>query len=77
MKMNAEFISKDQNFQNEETVYWFNVKFDDESMVLGVAESCGESVIIDEDSCPIAGNWFESAVSSLPDMVTEDMRNDY
>jgi len=71
----ATFQSKDQNWTDEKTTYWFAVELADESMILGVVEQGNsEPKIVDEDGAPIDGAWFEGQVSFLPELVTDEVR---
>ncbi|HIF9337725.1 TPA: hypothetical protein ACX6RO_001813 [Photobacterium damselae] len=85
MSMKAQFQSADQNWQNGSTTYWFDVTFDvfnktdDEwessKMVLGVVESgTDEPKIVNDESDPIEGYWFEAYVSDLILLVTDEIR---
>ena len=74
--MRAFYIGKDQNWQSGSTTYWFAVTIGSEPMTLGVVESCGESSIVDDESSPIAGLWFDEEAEHLKDLVTEKMRED-
>lgn len=77
--MKATFNSKDNNWANGSTTYWFDVEYyasdDDHSLMLGVVESgCDNAVIVDDESCPIIGSSFECYVSDLVDCVTDEIR---
>ena len=65
------YISKDQNWENESTTYWFNVG----SGVFGIVESGNDKNIVDEDGCPVntddAGNVH---LKELFNCVTEELR---
>lgn len=82
--MKTEYLSKDNNWQNGTTTYWFDVTFDvlrdswdAEKMILGVVESgSDEPIIVDDESYPIEGDWFECYVCDLPEYVTDEMRQE-
>lgn len=79
--MKASFTSKDNNWQNGSTTYWFDVEFyakgQDHNVSLGVVESgCDETKIVDDESCPIEGSWFECYVTDLTESVTDELRLD-
>lgn len=70
---NVNYTGKDQNWQDEQTTYWFDVEGD----VYGVVEGCTDCSIVDVDGCPISGNGNESQITSLlADAVTDEMRAD-
>lgn len=81
MKMKVEFKSKDQNWQQESTTYWFELTGSDEGTgrefdgdVFGVVESGKDSKIVDCDGCPLtAGDAQEIAVKRHA-AVTAEMR---
>ena len=53
--ISAKFISKDQNVQDEQTIYWFDVegtKNNEEDGVWGVYHTGDESGLLDCDGCP-------------------------
>lgn len=63
---------KDQNSQNEQTIYWFDV----DGEMYGVSESHGESQIIDCDGYPVnTSDTKNQHLSKL--VVTETMRDDF
>jgi hypothetical protein len=69
--LTIEYSTKDQNLQDETTVYWFNVG--DE--LYGVSDKNGEHGIVDCDGCPVntddAGNVH---LEKLVDFVTDEIR---
>jgi len=77
----AKFISKDQNWQEESTTYWFQItglhegtgrKFDGETF--GICESGSGSRVLDCDGCPITfGDGEEIAVRNTA-IITDEMR---
>ena len=79
-QIKATFISKDQNFQDEQTIYWFNVegtKNNDEDGVWGVFQSGGETGLVDCDGCPCNTDDSHIAEVFRACDVTEEMINDY
>jgi len=78
---NAIYISKDQNWQDEETVYWFQIEGEDygtgaifRGETFGVVESAGDTIFVDSEGYPIDGNGNEVAVrSALEGAVTDAM----
>lgn len=86
MALKSSFQSADQNWQNGSTTYWFNVTFDKfnktddqwetSSMMLGVVESgSNDPVIVNDESYPIKGDWFECYVSDVIEHVTDEIRD--
>lgn len=73
----ATYIAKDQNHQDETTIYWFDV----EGEVYGVAESEGTQTVVGCDGAGIAAETLAKPkndhIRHLGDSVTEEMRNDY
>ena len=63
------YLGKDQNMQNETTIYWF----DKNGTTYGVAESGGQSQVLDCDGAPLVDNYTDE----LELIVTDEMRNDY
>lgn len=71
MSNSAEYTGKDQNWQDEQTTYWFDIDGD----VYGVVESDSDSKIVDVDGCPIDGMGGEQEIrSALENAVTDEMR---
>jgi hypothetical protein len=80
--MNVEFKTKEQDWENEATIYWFELngtdygtgcEFDNEWV--GVCESNGESMILDRYGCPATpGDNIEMA-ATCHCVVTDEMRN--
>ena len=62
------YLSKDQNWADESTTYWFDI----DGETWGVVESCGESSIVDCDGCP--DNQSTEIESALLGAVTDEMR---
>jgi hypothetical protein len=55
----SEFITADQNWQEQSTTYWFSLSGKDcgtgyvfDGDEYGICESSGESVVVDEDGAP-------------------------
>ena len=79
--VNATFLNADQDWQTETTRYWFTltgtdygtgVEFDSDEFA--VAESGGDSLILDADGCPITpGDALEIAVRKAA-IVDDAMR---
>lgn len=66
---NIRYTGKDQNHQEETTIYWF----DRDGEAFGVAESVGRPVLLDCDGVPIVDNY--NSIHEF--VVTDKMRNDY
>tara|TARA_Y100000310_G_scaffold213365_2_gene214304 strand:+ start:1364 stop:1690 length:327 start_codon:yes stop_codon:yes gene_type:complete len=49
MKASIKLIEKDQIWQNETTIYWFDV----DGTVYGISDCCGEIDMLDSEACPI------------------------
>lgn len=47
--MNVTYLSKDNNWQNENTTYWFDV----DGETYGVSDTSGDRIIVDSESCPV------------------------
>lgn len=67
--MNVKFITKDQNWQDETTIYWFSLVGTDSGTgcemngVYGIADCNGEESVVDCDGCPLTpGDWETIAV---------------
>ena len=69
--MNATYLTKDQNWQDETTIYWFDVNGE----TYGVTECCGESSVIDEDGYSVniadAKNYH---LRGIEECVNDEMR---
>ena len=63
------YLGKDQNIQDETTVYWFDI----DGETYGVAECGGQSQVLDCDGAPLVDNYTDE----LGLFVTDEMRNDY
>lgn len=81
----VEFTGKDQNWQDGETIYWFELDGQDvhngaifEGDKYGVVEGAidGEyPKIVDYDGCPIEGGGDEAAARrALESAVTDELR---
>jgi len=69
--MNATFTEKDQNWQNEQTIYWFDV----DGETYGVSESGPHSQILDCDGCPVnTGDAKNQYLEDLKELVTDELR---
>lgn len=65
------YDSKDQNWQDETTFYWFNVG----NETIGVSDCNGEMSIVDEDCCPInTDDCGNTHLLKLIDLVTDEIR---
>ena len=70
---NVTFVEKDQNWQDETTIYWFDV--DGESF--GVAESGPDATVLDCDGCPVNTQDAKNArLEALKDYVTDELRSE-
>jgi hypothetical protein len=68
----ATYKSKDQHWQDEATVYWFDL----DGETYGICESGGQSAVVDADGCPMTdGDAITRKVESAC-VVTDVMRND-
>lgn len=80
--METTYLSKDNNWANGSTTYWFDVNYTDAdgeeiNAEMGVAESGNDKpVILDCESCPIhAGTTADyHHYADLIDCVTDEMR---
>ena len=70
-------VSKDNNFANESTTYWFDVSGE----TYGVVESCGETSFVDCDGSTISADTVCATdahiISALETAVTDEMRMDF
>ncbi len=68
----ATFIEKVQNWQNETTIYWFEL----DGETWGVSDCNGERTIVDCDGCPV--NISDAKNAHLPTalVITEEMELD-
>jgi hypothetical protein len=68
------FIEKDQNWQNEQTVYWFDV----DGETYGVSEQPLDVAVVDCDGCPVnLGDAKNAHLRNLPGLVTDELRSDF
>ena len=78
--MKIKYLTKDQNWQDETTIYWFRLDgfgtgavFENDTY--GVAETGSDTYIVDADGTPIPyGDYDEIAVRKYC-IVTNEMRN--
>lgn len=71
MSNSIEYVGKDQNWTDEQTIYWFGT----EEGKFGVVEGRGAG-IVDDECAPITGMWFEREVTAaLENAVTDEMRS--
>jgi len=77
----ATYMSKDNNWANESTTYWFELNGEDDgtsyqfaSDVYGVAESGGESSFLDCDGAPLTEGDHEWIAVNNVVAVTDEMR---
>lgn len=75
----ANYISKDQNFQNESTTYWFILDGMDygtektfESETFGIVDCNGKKSVVDVDGAPVA-NEYTVAIVLRECKITEEM----
>jgi hypothetical protein len=70
----VEYLSRDQNYQDEQTTYWFQVG----NEFFGVVESTQDFCIVDDENHPIntedAGNVH---LTKLTEFVTDELRQDF
>lgn len=73
--MKFKFIGEEQQYQSEQTVYWFET----EDGVFGVVYEMGyEDVVVDADGCPVnLGDAKNVHLADLIDEVTDDMIQDF
>lgn len=74
--MKAEFTTKDQNYQDETTIYWFEIMESSSTWIgqgeiFGVSDCNGELTILDCDGCPVGQEYHEKLKSVL--IITEEM----
>ena len=76
-----EYTGADQNWNDAETVYWFNADGDK----FGLVESDGPNKVVDSDGCPVSDearcylptqSGSTLLVDVLSEAVTDDIRND-
>ena len=76
--MKATFEGKDQNWTDEQTIYWFYVEGEgadiDDYGLFGVVEGM-DAGIVDDDGRPIEGMYFQDGIELLlKNAVTDQMR---
>jgi len=79
--MEARYLTKDQNWQDETTIYWFEltgtdygtgVEFDGQTF--GVAESGPDSMIVNADGAPLVDGDHEEIAVRKHCLVTDELR---
>lgn len=77
----ATFIEKDQNWQSETTIYWFElsgedrgtgIEFDGETF--GIAESGPDSRVVDSEGAPLAEGDHQAIAVRNTAQVTDEIR---
>lgn len=77
----ATFTGKDQNWEEESTIYWFtlsgadhgtDVEFDDETF--GIEESGDETRVLDADGAPLTDSDYTTIAVRKTAVVTDEMR---
>ena len=66
----AKFLSKDQHWQDETSVYWFDL----EGETVGVSERGPESKIVDRNGMPMTEGDGETIKAHRACIVTDEMR---
>lgn len=67
----AKYMSKDQHWQNETTIYWFEL----DGQTVGISESGPESAPVDSEGYRIDSNeWLARSVTRAC-IVTDEMRS--
>lgn len=74
--MKAEFTTKDQNYQDETTIYWFEITESSSTWIgmgeiYGVADCNSELTILDCDGCPVGQEYQEILKNVLN--ITDEM----
>lgn len=79
--MNVEFKSKDQNWQEGSTTYWFELTGEDfgtdcvfDGEWFGVCESGSDSRILEWDGCPMTVGDRAEIAAKRHCVVTDEMR---
>ena len=78
MTIQAKYISKDQNSNDETTNYWFKVVHSDNDLsgVYGVADNNGNIRLLDCDGCLCTNDHhFHEILDHC--VITDEMINDY
>lgn len=77
----AKFTGKDQNWEEESTIYWFTlsgtdygteVEFNDE--VFGIEESGDDTRVLDADGGPLTDSDYTTIAVRKTAIVTDEMR---
>ena len=63
------YESKDQNYQDETTIYWFNV----DGELWGISDTNGERKLVDFENYPYDDSQL---FDELSNMITEEMVQD-
>lgn len=72
----ATYKTKDQHWQNETTIYWFDVEFKDQDFddsVYGVSDCGGTLTVVDCDGAPVDYNQQEHDLVAAACVVTDEM----
>jgi hypothetical protein len=69
--MQAKFLSADKHWQDETTVYWFDLAGE----MVGVSESGPESTIVDADGMPMSDCDAAAVKARRFCIVTDKMRS--
>ena len=77
-EQNMKYLSKDQNYQNETTIYWFEAETELEDLieagnVFGIADCNGEKTALDCDGSPIDYNDRVSDYVLNKCIITDEM----
>ena len=77
----ATYTTKDQNWQDETTTYWFEVDGHDngtgmsfENQVFGIAESGNDNTVVDCDGSPCTEGDAATIAVRKVSIATDDMR---
>jgi len=77
----ATFIEKDQNWQNETTIYWFELSGEDQGTEIefdgetfGIAESGPDSCVVDSEGFPLTEGDHQTIAVRNTIEVTDEMR---
>jgi len=72
----AKYLSKDQEWSNETTTYWFLIEGDSDlsGKVFGVAESGPTSAVLDSDGAPLDYSEHDLNRVTKYCVVTDEMR---
>ena len=72
----AAFISADQNFAEETTIYWFRIEGDSDlaGKEFGIAESGTTSTVVDSDGAPLDYSDHDRRRVAAACIVTDEIR---